>query len=524
MKNEYIFDVPRSEGVKNAIARAKQQCEIAWEPKRECIANDDGKWGYLVPARSGRAHVMPKTYSGIPYSSTRVLDKLVGLDISFSTFLSASENPISILYTRDLSDREDAAFHPRISNAYFTYGTVCSSLASYAMDLPMHYSTREWEGIPGFSCVAKESVDEIALGDTMVTFNKTVGHTGGHVAVITDIARDGEGRVQRVEITEGWEPTQRFRWDSRKAFEARMLKNGGDYLVFRNENIDSVRPPLGVERAPTDLMLDLGAFSAYSEEEAVCFHIAAPADALVIESEGSSLRIDASELRSTEIDAEVYTVYETKLPPAFYRAYLEKEGKRSEAVCFSVVRAPRPEVMKADDSALCLAPFIPVATDGAPLDEKSPCLYKKDSDVLLRTAPFALFYNGKLYSAYGALKEEDGKLMLYPSVPMWDGEGNAVRSFAVGDSSPLYLPVCEEGEMLALEFSGAVATEPYSLCPKEEAAVTFDQRLITDAERAEKRLLWKAIPSPYNRFACLSIIYKNAYGKVTSAPYSLIIL
>ena len=78
--------------------------------------------------------------------------------------------------------------------------------------------------------------------------------------------------------------------------------------------------------------------------------------------------------------------------------------------------------------------------------------------------------------------------------------------------------------MLALGFSGAVATEPYSLCPKEEAAVSFDQRLITDAERAEKRLLWKAIPSPYNRFACLSIIYKNAYGKVTSAPYSLIIL
>ena len=116
-----IYDVPRCEGVKNAIARAYQQCTFAWQAKRECISNDDGSWGYLVPARSGREHTIPESFYGIPYSSTRVLDKLVGLDISFSTFLSATENPASIVYTRELSDDTDPAYNPRSTNAYFIY-------------------------------------------------------------------------------------------------------------------------------------------------------------------------------------------------------------------------------------------------------------------------------------------------------------------------------------------------------------------------------------------------------------------
>ena len=66
MKNEFIYDVPRSEGVKNAIARARQHCDVEWIPQRECISNDDGSWGYLIPARSGRAHERPASYFGIP--------------------------------------------------------------------------------------------------------------------------------------------------------------------------------------------------------------------------------------------------------------------------------------------------------------------------------------------------------------------------------------------------------------------------------------------------------------------------
>ncbi len=524
MGKKYVFDEPKCEGVSNAIARARQQCTVAWSPARECIANDEGSWGFLVPARSGRAQVLPSVYYGVPYSSTRVLDKLVGLDISFSTFVSATENPASIVYTRDLSDDTDAAYHPRISNAFFTYGTVCSSLGCYAMDLPMHYSTREWEVIPELYEVAKESIDEIALADTMVTYNKALGHTGGHVAVITSIARDNEGRVQRVEITEGWEPTQRYRWDSREKFEKRMLRNGGEFLVFRHKNIEKVAPPLDIKRAPTDLMLDLGAFSAYREGDAVQFNIAAEADALVIESENGTRRIEGMNFSETEIDGEIYTTYTEVLPAASYSAHLEKAGKRSEEVLFSVIRAPKPRLARADGSALpCLA-FAVTDPDGAPLTATSACLYKKDSDVLLCTAPFALARNGKRYTAYGAVRKKDGKLFMHPSIPMLDGEGRRVTCFEIGVPVELYIAAATEGETLTVDFAGALAGEAYSLCPKEEAAVTFDQRLITDAERSAGKTVWNAIPSLYNRFVGLSVVYKNEYAKITSEPFFMIVL
>ena len=60
--------------------------------------------------------------------------------------------------------------------------------------------------------------------------------------------------------------------------------------------------------------------------------------------------------------------------------------------------------------------------------------------------------------------------------------------------------------------------------PEEEAAVTFDQRLIADAERTAETLTWQAIPSIYNRFVGLSVVYKNEHGKTTSDPAYFLIL
>lgn len=526
MKSEIIFDEVRSEGAKNAVARARQLCEIKWSAKRECIVNDNGSWGYLIPARSRRTHMHPNIYSGVPYSSTRVLDKFVGLDISPSTFVSATENPLSIVYTRDISDETDPAFNPRISNVYFSYGVVCSSLACYAMDFPMHYSTREWDQIPELYEVAQESIDDIAVADTIVTFNQAVGHTGGHVAVITDVARDREGQVMRVEITEGWNPLQRVRWDTREAFEARMLRNGGKYLVFRNKNIDFVRPPMQIEEASTDLMLDLGAFSAYREGEAVQFLIAAAADAIVIEGErGESLRIEKELFEKTESDGVVYTTYTSaSLAAGFFHAFLEINGEKSAPVSFSVMRANRPRLTRQNGDALPRVAFTPVAADGTPLTRESACLYKKDTGALVKCPSYALSYEGKLYTAYGALYEADGKLFMRPITRMEDKDGNEITSFEIGKPIELYIAAAEEGEPLLVNFSDSHPEYAYSLCPKEEAAVTFDQRLITEEEKNAGKLIFSAIPSPYNRFIGLSVIYKNEHGKLTSEPYPFIVL
>ena len=132
--------------------------------------------------------------------------------------------------------------------------------------------------------------------------------------------------------------------------------------------------------------------------------------------------------------------------------------------------------------------------------------------------------DGKKYAAYGAVRKKDGKLFMYPSVPMQNGEGSAVTCFEIGAPVTLYLAAATEGETLTVDFSDATKGTPYSLCPKEEAAVTFDQRLLTEEERAAGSTKWQAIPSPYNRFVGLSVVCKDGYGKVTSVPYYMIIL
>ena len=99
-----------------------------------------------------------------------------------------------------------------------------------------------------------------------------------------------------------------------------------------------------------------------------------------------------------------------------------------------------------------------------------------------------------------------------------------MQTFEIGAPVTLCIDALIEGEAVTVDFSGAKSCAPYSLCPKEEAAVTFDQRLITDEERTAEKLSWNVIPSLYNRFVGLSVIYKNEYGKVTSQPTYFLIL
>jgi hypothetical protein len=122
------------------------------------------------------------------------------------------------------------------------------------------------------------------------------------------------------------------------------------------------------------------------------------------------------------------------------------------------------------------------------------------------------------------LRKTGETLTMRPAVPMYDESGAPVSTFEIGKPVELCIDSLMEGECVTVDFSDAVACDAYSLCPKEEAAVTFDQRLITDAERAAGTLAWQVIPSIYNRFVGLSVIYKNEYGKTTSDPAYFLIL
>lgn len=71
----------------NAVRkRAQQITNIRWEAKSD------------VPRKTGH-FAAGGTYTGIPYSSVKEMDKFVGFDVSFHTFMTAVNNPRSVLYT-----------------------------------------------------------------------------------------------------------------------------------------------------------------------------------------------------------------------------------------------------------------------------------------------------------------------------------------------------------------------------------------------------------------------------------------
>lgn len=118
-------------GLENALARAAQLAELVWQPAVGLTVNSRGF--YQNAPETGSA----KPVRGMPYSSVRVEDKFIGIDIRLTTFISSLENAHGVLYARDTSDPEDAAYHDKINNTYLYYGIVCSSFANYALALPM---------------------------------------------------------------------------------------------------------------------------------------------------------------------------------------------------------------------------------------------------------------------------------------------------------------------------------------------------------------------------------------------------
>ena len=72
-RQEVDFPWTKSEGVRNVLRRASQLANITWTPILDVPGNEG-----VYPAG---IEVL-----GIPYSSTKQIDKYVGLDVTFHTY------------------------------------------------------------------------------------------------------------------------------------------------------------------------------------------------------------------------------------------------------------------------------------------------------------------------------------------------------------------------------------------------------------------------------------------------------
>lgn len=177
--------VPQTQWQRDAIARARQLTDVTYTPVRDIPT-------YVASKKKGVLEAGTE-YKGMPYSSTEVADKVICENVSFETFLSAVSNPDSVLYTKDIS---------YIGNGSATaYGVVCTSLARYCLGIEGKFVTYWWLDVPGMEKIAEKgtyTVDDLELCDVLYAW----GEGRNHVGMVTDILRDENGNIAKVEVSE----------------------------------------------------------------------------------------------------------------------------------------------------------------------------------------------------------------------------------------------------------------------------------------------------------------------------------
>ena len=216
-------DIPVSTGVENALKRAKQMAELKWTPVKRFAASM-----ILTEADASRRDLDTfiaayRPQQGVNYSSVRCHEKFVGDNVLFETYLSALANPRSVMYTRPQHGQG------RAMSGF--YGTVCSSFAAYVFNLPVRFPCSKWTTIPGVTEVDTAELENLQLCDAVLK----IGH---HIAVITDIQRDVNGKVHIITVSESVAPVCVTKEYTPEAFRGYWLASG--YRVFRYAGVHDV--------------------------------------------------------------------------------------------------------------------------------------------------------------------------------------------------------------------------------------------------------------------------------------------
>ena len=176
-----------------AWKKIEQASKIKWTPLK----------GTIQKARSQAMFEANTEQTGMPYSSVAELDKRIGEDVSFHTFMTALHNPYSLMYTecvrygysRSAYGRQ--YYGPANSGPY--YGMVCSSFVAYALGC-VPYTTASWAKLATAgiaSVVYDQSANGVQRGDVL--------WQSGHVRIVQDVWRKN-GVVTNVLINEELEP------------------------------------------------------------------------------------------------------------------------------------------------------------------------------------------------------------------------------------------------------------------------------------------------------------------------------
>lgn len=284
-------------GAINAVKKAYQLTDISFTPLHP-IAFNTG------------VYQENETYKGMIYSSVKEIGTYVGSRVSFHTFMTAIQNPRSKIYTDRI---DESPYNGTNCRAY--YGTVCSGLVSYALDV----------SYGSYDFVVSGDMEELDYSDFDGFHIADVLWRSDHVALITDVIRNQDDSVVSIEISEAVQSGCERYTVSRASFlnsYFRKFKKVFRYKYLeRNTNYTSFPefvPVFDEEGVPfkynDDICADKGDRSCYFVGEDVILNLLSAGDVVEIYKDGvyhSTIRItDNEDLLLKDLD---YGLYQARL-------------------------------------------------------------------------------------------------------------------------------------------------------------------------------------------------------------------
>ena len=308
-------------GKEVAKRRALQMASIRWTPKLSSI-----------PSRYG-VYAINSTYTGLPYSLAIKTDSHIGTQVSLYTFMTAVDNPFSVLYTEDL---REAPYNGFDCAPY--YGTTCSNSVLFALGIDAPYYTYMIRSIPGIVKPKGQSPDDVEDCDLLLK--------SGHVVMVYEVERNNDGNLTSVRIFETTSVNQKDTWiRSFSADEFREYWTSNQYVRLQYSLIDlntdyepSMFVPLedepGVNNySPLLLCTTRGDRASYLEGQAVDIAVISDQYRWVL------LCKNDEEIETREIERPVIRF--SDLSYGLYKAFLiATDGRRSHCyTSFEVINA-----------------------------------------------------------------------------------------------------------------------------------------------------------------------------------------
>lgn len=255
----------KEQGKMNAIKKAYQMTDLTFTPVG-IIENNKGFYAPYVE------------FKGLIYSSVKEIGTYVGTNVSFYTFATAVRNRRSKLYTERI---DEPPYHGVNCRAY--YGTVCSSLVSYALGI--NFISHDFVDSDLMEDIHYQKPEDVDVADVLWLKD--------HVAIITDIGYSDDGKVEMVEISESVQEGCVRRQYSRSQFDNRMRRFFKKALRYKyiEDNTEYVPcpeivPVVGEEPVPIqfvdEICVDKGDRSDYLIGEDVVINIYSAYDSIVV--------------------------------------------------------------------------------------------------------------------------------------------------------------------------------------------------------------------------------------------------